>query len=121
MNTIALRASERRIAEAILETHAPELCVWVFGSRATGRAHAHSDLDLLVSSEHRVGLCMYTALKYAFSESDLPFEVDILDVRSCSDEFLASIVPDAILLRGVAALGTGTSRRRGNPMGSSAV
>lgn len=38
---------------AILQTEVPEREIWAFGSRATGAAKAHSDLDLAVMGDTR--------------------------------------------------------------------
>jgi len=45
---LALDGTELAIVKAILARHVPDAVVWVFGSRATGKAKKYSDLDLCI-------------------------------------------------------------------------
>ena len=68
----------------ILKEYVPECQVWVFGSRAHGPAKRFSDLDLALSSTEAIPLRRLALLADAFEESDLPFRVDLLDLRTAS-------------------------------------
>ncbi len=59
----------------------------VFGSRVKGPAKRHSDLDLAVVGQGRLERSRLDRLAEAFSESDLPFRVDVLDWHEISEEF----------------------------------
>lgn len=59
----------------------------VFGSRAKGRARAYSDLDLAVKDAARIPAAKMFHLREDFSESDLPFRVDLVDYRAVGDDF----------------------------------
>ena len=77
----------------LLKQHVPQAEVWAYGSRINGRAHTASDLDLVVRNpadlkQPQAGL---DALKTAFSESNLPFMVDVLDWARIPDSFRAEI------------------------------
>lgn len=72
---------------SILSAQLPGARVWAFGSRVQGRAKRFSDLDLAVEDEKALDLHQLYALKDAFSESDLPIKVDVLDLKSISPEF----------------------------------
>jgi predicted nucleotidyltransferase len=68
--------------------HVPELEVWAFGSRVHGRhLKAHSDLDLAIMTSDPLPLNRLLDLKAAFSESDLPFRVDVIDWASTRPDF----------------------------------
>lgn len=56
--------------------------VWAFGSRVTGTARPFSDLDLVLVAPEPVPLSLLARLSLAFSESSLPFAVDLLDWHS---------------------------------------
>ena len=72
----------------ILKSHVPEWDVWVFGSRVHERnLKPYSDLDLAVMTDKPLGALCYTGLLEAFSESDLPFKVDIVDWATASASF----------------------------------
>ena len=84
--------------ERILTEHAPGLEVRAFGSRATWTAREYSDLDLAIVGESRLDTGMIWRLKEAFSESDLPIRVDVLDWHTISDKFREAIEPDCVEL-----------------------
>ena len=85
---ISLAECELRLVKDILRRHIPGLEVWVFGSR-TGTTHKkHSDLDLvLITNTDPVPAAIMAMLRDDFSESELPFRVDILDWAEITDEF----------------------------------
>ena len=82
--------------ERILAEHAPGLEVRAFGSRATWTARDFSDLDLAIVGESRLDTDLIWRLKEAFSESDLPIRVDVLDWHAISDKFREAIEPDCV-------------------------
>jgi len=69
----------RALAKLIAEKFQPEEII-LFGSHAYGKAHAWSDVDLLVVMDTPKGE-MHAILEVADSLPDLPFSVDIV-VRS---------------------------------------
>lgn len=73
--------------KSILHKIIPNYEVWAFGSRVTGKARKYSDLDLAVISTQPLDFDIYTALKNAFSESTLPFKVDIVDWSNLDENF----------------------------------
>jgi len=71
----------------ILNEKAPDCEVRAFGSRVEGTAKKYSDLDLLLKGEDRLSWGEIESLKDAFSESDLPILVDVVDWHAIGDEF----------------------------------
>jgi predicted nucleotidyltransferase len=95
-----LADDHRRIVLAILREHLPaEAVAWVFGSRATGRAHRYSDLDLVVDVGRPLTLDETGKLREAFSSSDLPYRVDIIDWHAIGDGFRSQITATRRVLR----------------------
>lgn len=78
----------------ILKDHSLLRHAFVFGSRARGDHRPLSDLDLLIKSDQPVPLGTIAKLEIAFSSSDLPFKVDIVDWAMLSDEFRVKITPE---------------------------
>ena len=76
----------------IFKQHMPTAKVYAFGSRVRLTAKAHSDLDLVIVGESAIPLQRMQLLEEAFSESDLPFRVDVLDWHAISPEFREQIV-----------------------------
>jgi type I restriction enzyme S subunit len=75
----------------ILAQNIPLCKVLVFGSRVTGRARCNSDLDLLVLGSEALNWRRIEQIKDAFSESDLPFMVDVLDGHDLCPEIRQAI------------------------------
>ncbi len=75
----------------LLAKHVPECEVRVFGSRVDGSAKKYSDLDLALVSDKKLDWKRLEDLKLAFSESDLPMKVDVLDFNDISENFKAII------------------------------
>ncbi len=71
----------------ILRSLVPGGEVWAFGSRATGSAKPYSDLDLALIGETPLPLDTLAALREAFSESDLPWKVDLVDWATTNATF----------------------------------
>ncbi len=72
---------------AILSQGVPDAEVWAFGSRAKGTARARSDLDLVIRADKPLTLLQLANLGEAFSESDLPFKVDVVDWAATQENF----------------------------------
>ncbi len=65
----------------------PGARVWAFGSRVAGKVKAYSDLDLLIDAGRRLSLNESAGLGEAFSESDLPWKVDLVDRHAIEESF----------------------------------
>ena len=72
---------------SILKKHVPDCEILAFGSRVNGRAQRFSDLDLALVGKERLDWRRLEELKDAFSESDLPIMIDVLDWHAISKEF----------------------------------
>ncbi len=49
---LRLSPRHRRLLEALLQKHAPNVEVWGYGSRVNGSAHEASDLDLVLRTSN---------------------------------------------------------------------
>jgi len=84
---IEIQPDHWAIVHDILRNHVPSLEVWAFGSRARRAAKPYSDLDLAIITHEPLSLEVSAAMAEAFSESDLPWKVDIVDWATTSPEF----------------------------------
>jgi len=75
------------VVRNILKKRVPDFAVWAFGSRVIGKAKKFSDLDLAVITKKPLPLSRAAALAEEFSESDLPYKVDIADWASIGEAF----------------------------------
>jgi predicted nucleotidyltransferase len=96
---VDLSAEHRQLVlELLALSLPPSVRVWVFGSRATGRARRYSDLDLLIDAGRPLSFDEAGLLREAFEESDLPYRVDIVDWHAISDRFRRLIDAERIAL-----------------------
>jgi len=95
---ISLTPRERKTIQAILDARLPGVPRAVFGSRASGKAKRFSDLDLLLETERPLSPELRGMLREDFSESDLPFRVDLTDAATADAAFLALIERERIPL-----------------------
>jgi predicted nucleotidyltransferase len=84
---LQLRPGEFEMVRDILQRHVPERVVWAFGSRVNGKARPYSDLDLAILGDQPLPFSTRADLAEDFTESDLPFKVDIVDWATTSEKF----------------------------------
>ena len=96
---IDLPADHRRLVLDILRAHLPQRTrTWVFGSRVTGRARHYSDLDLAIDAGRRLTLGEIAELAEAFTDSDLPYKVDLVDWHDIDDRWRQTIAAERAAL-----------------------
>lgn len=87
-NRLDITPKQQAIIRKILHKYLPSNTkIWVFGSRANGTAKKFSDLDLVVDMDKSLTLDILANLHEEFSESLLPYKVDIVDWNEISDSF----------------------------------
>jgi predicted nucleotidyltransferase len=97
-----IESAHLEVVKSILQKLIPTYEVWAFGSRVHEKnIKKFSDLDLAIIAPNELNLDELIKLKEAFSESDLPFKVDIVDWHSTSEEFQKIILRDYIVLQKV--------------------
>lgn len=87
------------IVREILAKHLPDREVRAFGSRVSGTAKKFSDLDLVVMGDDPVPLSILSALEEAFSESDLPFKVDVVDWAAADENFRRVVWEEGLIVK----------------------
>ncbi len=75
------------MVKRILHEYMPDCEVGAFGSRVNGRTCRYSDLDLVLKGKEKIDWRLIEKLKNAFSASDLPIIVDVLDWQTASASF----------------------------------
>lgn len=78
-----------QIATVVLLVRAyfPKAEILVFGSRLHGDFKKSSDLDICLRSPTPLKLSEWSKLESDFSQSDLPFKIDVIDWSRISEEF----------------------------------
>lgn len=95
---IDIRPDHWQIVRHILRLRVPQHAVWAFGSRAKWTAKPHSDLDLAVITDKPLPLSVSAALADDFSESNLPWKVDVVDWAATSDSFRKVIEREKVVV-----------------------
>jgi predicted nucleotidyltransferase len=89
-----IKANERSLIKQILQTQLPNAEYRVFGSRIKNTARPYSDIDIALVSPEKISLATLSLLEEKFSESDLPYKVDLIDYQRISDSFRRIIDSD---------------------------
>ena len=87
MAELDIKPADLETVQAILRRYLSGREVRAFGSRVSGKAKPFSDLDLAVMGSTPLSAAILADLKDAFSESDLPFKVDIVDWAETQENF----------------------------------
>ncbi len=96
---IDIREDHWDIVQGILQKHVPQYEVLAFGSRAKWTAKQYSDLDLAIITDKPLSLDISASLSDDFSESDLPYKVDIVDWATTSESFRKIIEQDKVVVQ----------------------
>lgn len=99
MNLIDIEPRDLETVKEILLRHVPDQVVRAFGSRVTGKAKKFSDLDLVVMGENPLSLSVVSALAEDFTESDLPFKVDVVDWATTKEAFREIIEKEHVVVQ----------------------
>ena len=99
MKTIDIEPRDLAIVTKILIRHVPHRTVRAFGSRVSGTARRFSDLDLVVMGERPLSLSAVSALLEDFTESDLPFKVDVVDWATTKEAFREIIEKEYVVVQ----------------------
>lgn len=94
-----VRPEDLAIVRAILRDDVGDRAVWAFGSRVQGRAKRYSDLDLAIVSDIPLPIAVMTRLADDFSESDLPWRVDLVDWATTSEAFRGIIAERKVVVQ----------------------
>nr|EES51714.1 MAG: DNA polymerase, beta domain protein region [Leptospirillum ferrodiazotrophum] len=97
--SLDVRPDHLKIVQDILSAHVPDREVWAFGSRVTGKATETSDLDLTIIGETPLDFETLAALRDAFSESRLPYKVDVVDWATISETFREIILKEKVVVQ----------------------
>ncbi len=88
-----------QIIQRILQHYLPGYAIRAFGSRVGGPCKAYSDLDLVIVSSKPLALSLLAEVAEAFSESDLPWKVDLIDWATTSEPFRQRILARNLVLQ----------------------
>ena len=109
MGPVDAAPADLETVRRILREHAPGLEARAFGSRVSWTARETSDLDLALMTDEPLDAARMAALRSAFTDSRLPFRVDVVDWAGVSDGFRKVIESEYVTLVGKPGRGRGGS------------
>ena len=78
-----------------LSSYLKEYELFIFGSRAKNKARKYSDVDIAIKSNEMTAE-IKSKIEFEFENSTFPYEVDIVDLNTISDNFKNLIKDDLI-------------------------
>ena len=98
MNKLFIKPEYLKMLMDILDNYCPDAEIWAYGSRIDGTAHDGSDLDLVVKNFHS-NTASVGELRDLFSESNIPFLIDIFQFEQLPDSFKEEIKKNYIVIK----------------------
>jgi predicted nucleotidyltransferase len=99
-STVRARALERvrEITCQVLGDR--DVRIYLFGSSVTGRPRRWSDIDVAIDTVRPLPSALLAELREQLEESEIPYDVDIVDLSKASPEIRASVAREGLLWRG---------------------
>ena len=91
-----LQPKHRKVLEALLREHLPDVEVWAYGSRVSGKSHDGSDLDLVLRGPglNEIPIGQLGDFEEAVRESSIPFLVEARDWARLPERFHGEVERD---------------------------
>ena len=74
--------------------------VYLFGSCATGSTRGSSDIDVAVEPLDGSAPVSFATLRERLEDSDVPYDVDVIDLTTVSSEFADRVRQEGVLWKG---------------------
>src|SRR5574341_1757216 len=74
--------------------------VYLFGSSVTGRVRRSSDIDVAIDPVGVLPSALLAELRERLEESEVPYDVDVVDLSAASPEVRASVEREGLQWRG---------------------
>ena len=99
MNKFLLKEKHLKMLKQIFDKYCPQATVLAYGSRIKGQAHSGSDLDLAIMNFDEIEYSIFD-IKQAIQESNIPFLVDIFNIKHLPESFQKEILKENIVIYG---------------------
>ena len=95
-----VRALERVRGIVLDLLDAEDVRVYLFGSCATGSPRPTSDIDVAIEPLHGSAKPSLAELREQLEESDVPYDIDVVDLSTVSPEFAQRIRREGVVWKG---------------------
>ena len=82
--------------KSILKKYFRNKKILIYGSRAKGNAHHGSDIDIAVFGDSVISIEKLSFIDEEFSESDIPYTVNLVDAGRIDDSFRQVIIKEGV-------------------------
>lgn len=97
MNRFGLEEKYLNFLKSTLKKNLPDNTkFYIFGSRAKGTYKDYSDIDIAIDNSEKISEKILQKISFEFEDSTFPYEVDVVDSNSVSDNFKSLITGDLI-------------------------
>lgn len=79
----------------VVSNHLTEYRIFMFGSRVKGTAKKYSDVDIAINSKNLTDKTKLL-IEADLENSTIPYEVDVVDLNTISENFKKNIVNDLV-------------------------
>ena len=89
MDAILEPSEVTRFAAAVIRRHLPDASyrIFLFGSRAEGKAHERSDIDIGIEGPHPVPHPTLARIQEELEEAPTLYSIDVVDFSRVSEKF----------------------------------
>ena len=94
MSNFGITPEHYQWIKKILSAYLPKAKIYVFGSRSRGDQKRYSDLDLAIETKSPVSTKTLLEIQEQFSESTVPFIVDLVELSRIEPDFILGIQED---------------------------
>lgn len=92
-----LEESVKQKIIAIITALMPDAKIYLFGSRARGKARDSSDIDLALDTGSKIPFYEVAEIKNVIEGLSIPYLVDVVDLNNISDEMRFIILKEGVL------------------------
>ena len=81
----------------VIRKYLPDCNIYLFGSRATGKAKEYSDIDIALDNFSVIDRRFLRKITDELEDTNIPLEIDVVDIYVSSDDLRAKIKKEGIL------------------------
>lgn len=94
---MAIKSKYKDQIVLIIQKHLPECKVYLFGSQATGKSHAGSDIDLGLDNGFKIPRKIILNILIDIDQTVIPMKIDLVDMHSAQESIKLAIIKEGIL------------------------
>ncbi|MBP1909623.1 type VII toxin-antitoxin system MntA family adenylyltransferase antitoxin [Methanolobus bombayensis] len=101
VSSSVFKTSIQKVKAAVLQAFENEdVQIFLFGSRAKGNAHRTSDIDIGILPTGCFDRKIITALRAELEEMNIPYNVDLVDLSTVSEDFRQQVLNEGEIWKG---------------------